>query len=98
MDDSSDDDLEIGPQKSAEELLRERERLAELGRVHSVGRAEAVQRRQFVSWSVGGAAARVHVCEYRAWTPPVEAAALAARKRALFCQFKDQIKTYRLFF
>ena len=24
MDDSSDDDLEIGPQKSAEELLRER--------------------------------------------------------------------------
>ena len=29
MDDSSDDDLEIGPQKSAEELLRERERLAE---------------------------------------------------------------------
>ena len=38
MDDSSDDDLEIGPQKSAEELLRERERLAEArGDVVDVG-------------------------------------------------------------
>ena len=38
MNDSSDDDLEIGPQKSAEELLRERERLAEArGDVIDVG-------------------------------------------------------------
>ena len=42
MDDSSDDDLEIGPQKSAEELLRERERLAEArGDVVDVGADDA---------------------------------------------------------
>ena len=42
MDDSSDDDVEIGPQKSAEELLRERERLAEArGDVIDVGADDA---------------------------------------------------------
>ena len=42
MNDSSDDDVEIGPQKSAEELLRERERLAEArGDVIDVGADDA---------------------------------------------------------
>ena len=42
MNDSSDDDIEIGPQKSAEELLRERERLAEArGDVVDVGADDA---------------------------------------------------------
>ena len=42
MNDSSDDDIEIGPQKSAEELLRERERLAEArGDVIDVGADDA---------------------------------------------------------
>ena len=41
MDDSSDDDLEIGPQKSAEELLRERERLGARGDVVDVGADDA---------------------------------------------------------
>ena len=82
MNDSSDVDVEIGPQKSAEELLRERERLAEArGDVIDVGADDADAAMPPVAVKPGPAPAVAAAARCRGQDPRDEKAWLNRRVR-----------------